>query len=127
MLSRFFIDRPVFALVISIVIALLGAVAVPSLPIEETPDITPPTVSIIGIWPGASAPVIADNVAVPIEQQVVVENTTRLMDEEGLQARAATAKAMEQVTGPVVATTPTTTRPSRTSGTCWSRSPPRWP
>ncbi len=70
MLSHFFIHRPVFALVISIVIALLGAVAVPSLPIEETPDITPPTVSVTGIWPGASAPVIADNVAVPIEQQV---------------------------------------------------------
>lgn len=70
MFSRFFIHRPVFALVISIVISLLGAIAVPSLPIEETPDITPPTVSVSGVWPGASAPVIADNVAVPIEQQV---------------------------------------------------------
>ena len=70
MFSRFFIHRPVFAFVVSIVIALLGAVAVPSLPIEETPDITPPTVSVTGMWPGASAPAIADNVAVPIEQQV---------------------------------------------------------
>ena len=70
MFSHFFIHRPVLALVISIVISLLGAVAVPSLPIEETPDITPPTVSVSGVWPGASAPVIADNVAVPIEQQV---------------------------------------------------------
>ena len=68
--SRFFIHRPVFALVISIVISLLGVVAIPSLPIEETPDITPPTVSVSGIWPGASAPVVADNVALPIEQQV---------------------------------------------------------
>ena len=70
MFSRFFIHRPVFAFVVSIVIALFGTVAVPSLPIEETPDITPPTVSVSGMWPGASAPAIADNVAVPIEQQV---------------------------------------------------------
>ena len=70
MFSRFFIHRPVFAFAVSIVIALLGAVAVPSLPVEETPNITPPTVSVTGMWPGASAPVIADNVAVPIEQQV---------------------------------------------------------
>lgn len=68
--SRFFIHRPVLALVISIVISLLGAVSIPGLPIEETPDITPPTVSVTGRWPGASAPVVADNVAVPIEQQV---------------------------------------------------------
>ena len=70
MLSSFFIQRPVFALVISIVVSLLGAVAVPNLPIEETPDITPPTVSVSAAYPGASAPAIADNVAVPIEQQV---------------------------------------------------------
>ena len=70
MLPRFFIHRPVFALVLSIVVALLGAVAIPVLPVEETPDITPPTVSVRAAWPGASAPVIAENVAVPIEQRV---------------------------------------------------------
>lgn len=70
MFARFFIHRPVFALASRSVISLLGAVAVPNLPIGETPDITPPTVSVNGIWPGASALVIADNVAVPIEQHV---------------------------------------------------------
>ncbi len=70
MLPRFFIHRPVFALVLSIVVTLLGAVAIPVLPVEETPDVTPPTVSVRAVWPGASAPVVAENVAVPIEQRI---------------------------------------------------------
>ena len=70
MFSRFFIHRLVLAFVVSCVIALLGAIAIPSGLIAETPDITPPTVSVTGVWPGASAPVIGDNVGVPIEQQV---------------------------------------------------------
>src|SRR5712691_9712821 len=70
MLARFFIDRPVLAWVISIVIILLGAIAAGFLPIAEYPDITPPTVRVTANYPGASASVVADTVAAPIEQQV---------------------------------------------------------
>src|SRR5712692_10885281 len=71
MLARFFIDRPVLAWVISVVIILLGAIAVGFLPVAEYPDITPPTVRVTAIYPGANARVVADTVAAPIEQQVV--------------------------------------------------------
>ncbi|MBX7168669.1 MAG: multidrug efflux RND transporter permease subunit [Pirellulales bacterium] len=69
-MARFFIDRPIFAAVVSIVITLLGAVAVNTLPIAQYPEITPPTVQVTCIYPGASAKVVADTVAAPIEQQV---------------------------------------------------------
>ncbi|MGD0518744.1 MAG: efflux RND transporter permease subunit, partial [Thermoguttaceae bacterium] len=70
MISRFFINRPIFASVLSIVIVIAGAVAIPSLPIAQYPDITPPTVQVSCMYPGASAQVVADTVAAPIEQQV---------------------------------------------------------
>ncbi len=70
MLARFFIDRPVLAWVISIVIVLLGGIAAGLLPIAQYPDITPPTVRVSGSYPGANAQVVADTVAAPIEQQV---------------------------------------------------------
>jgi multidrug efflux pump len=71
MLARFFIDRPVLAWVISIIIVLIGAVAAGFLPIAEYPEITPPTVRVSANYPGANAQVVADTVAAPIEQQVV--------------------------------------------------------
>src|SRR5712692_3358422 len=71
MLARFFIDRPVLAWVISVVIVLLGAIAVGFLPIAEYPEITPPTVRVTASYPGANAQVVADTVAAPIEQQVI--------------------------------------------------------
>src|SRR5947207_9366947 len=70
-LARFFIDRPVLAWVISVVIILLGAIAAGFLPIAEYPEITPPTVRVTASYPGANAQVVADTVAAPIEQQVV--------------------------------------------------------
>jgi multidrug efflux pump len=70
MLARFFIDRPVLAWVISIVILLLGAIAAGLLPIAEYPDVTPPTIRVTANYPGANAQVVADTVAAPIEQQV---------------------------------------------------------
>ncbi|MFO0927643.1 MAG: multidrug efflux RND transporter permease subunit [Gemmataceae bacterium] len=70
MLSRFFIDRPVFANVIAIVTLLLGGVALYRLPVERYPAITPPTVVVSAAYPGANAKVVADTVAAPIEQQV---------------------------------------------------------
>src|SRR5215813_5212741 len=71
MLARFFIDRPVLAWVISLVIVLLGSIAAALLPIAEYPEISPPTVQVTARYPGANAQVIADTVAAPIEQQVV--------------------------------------------------------
>ena len=70
MISRFFIDRPIFASVLSIVIVLSGAVTVTTLPIAQYPNITPPTVQVSCSYPGANAQVVADTVAAPIEQQV---------------------------------------------------------
>ena len=70
MLSRFFIHRPIFASVISLLILLIGLVALPVMPIEQTPDITPPTVKVSAVYPGASAEVIAETVAFPIENEV---------------------------------------------------------
>lgn len=70
MFSRFFIDRPILASVPSIIITLAGLAAVYSLPVAQYPEITPPTVRVSCTYPGASAQVVADTVAAPIEQQV---------------------------------------------------------
>ena len=70
MFSHFFIDRPIFASVLSIVILILGGVTFLGLPIEQTPNITPPTVSVRTYYPGASADVLADTVALPLEQEI---------------------------------------------------------
>src|SRR5436189_5698225 len=69
-ISRFFIDRPIFAAVLSIVITLAGAIAVFTLPLAQYPAITPPTITVMCNYPGASAQVVAETVAAPIEQQV---------------------------------------------------------
>ena len=69
-LSHFFIDRPIFASVLSILIVIIGLIARTALPIAEYPDIAPPTVNITATYPGASAQVIAETVATPIEQEV---------------------------------------------------------
>ena len=70
MFSKFFINRPIFASVLSIVIVLAGLIALRSLPVAQYPDITPPTVEVSASYPGANAQVVADTVAAPIEQQV---------------------------------------------------------
>ncbi|TVM33780.1 multidrug efflux RND transporter permease subunit [Oceanidesulfovibrio marinus] len=70
MFSRFFIDRPVFSCVLSILILLAGIVSIFALPIAEYPEITPPTVQIDATYPGADAQTAAESVASPIEQQL---------------------------------------------------------
>jgi multidrug efflux pump len=67
---RFFIDRPVFAAVISIVIVLAGALAIRALPIAQYPELTPPQVVVSATYPGASAETVAQTVAAPLEQQI---------------------------------------------------------
>ena len=70
MLSKFFVDRPIFATVLSLLIVLVGTLAMVSLPIAQFPPITPPTVRIRATYPGASAETVAQSLAAPIEQQL---------------------------------------------------------
>src|SRR5918911_15806 len=70
MFSHFFIERPIFASVMSIVITLAGAVAVVNLPVAQYPQITPPSIMVSCNYPGANGRVVAESVAAPIEQQV---------------------------------------------------------
>jgi len=69
-LSHFFIDRPIFAAVISIFITLIGGFAYFTLPVSQYPDVAPPTVVVKTSYPGASAQVVSDSVATPLEQQI---------------------------------------------------------
>jgi multidrug efflux pump len=69
-MSRFFVDRPIFATVISILIIIIGGVALLALPVAQYPEVTPPVVQVSALYPGASAKVVADTVAAPIEQEV---------------------------------------------------------
>lgn len=68
--SHFFIDRPIFATVLALIVTIVGLIAQRALPISEYPEIAPPTVNISAAYPGASAQVIAETVATPIEQEV---------------------------------------------------------
>ena len=69
-ISRFFIDRPIFASVISIVIVILGGVGFFRLPVAQYPEIAPPTITVTGPYPGASSDVVASTVVTPIEEQI---------------------------------------------------------
>ena len=69
-MSRFFVNRPIFASVVSIIIVLLGALAYFRLPVEEYPELAPPVVRVEAQYPGANAQTIADTVAAPLEQEI---------------------------------------------------------
>src|ERR1043165_2964470 len=69
-ISKFFIDRPIFAGVISIFIFLVGLIAMFQLPISEYPEVVPPSVVVTAQFPGANAKVIAETVATPLEEQI---------------------------------------------------------
>src|SRR6201988_2296381 len=70
MISKYFIDRPVLANVLAILMIVIGGVALLTLPVAQYPDVTPPTVQVTTRYPGASARTMVDTVALPIEQQV---------------------------------------------------------
>ncbi len=70
MFSKFFIDRPIFATVLALLIVVAGLVTLGILPIAQYPDITPPTVQVSAVYPGANAQTVAQTVGIPIEQQV---------------------------------------------------------
>ena len=70
MLSVFFIERPKFALVISLVLSIMGAIAYLVLPVEQFPDITPPVVNVTATYTGANDKPVENSVAAPLESQV---------------------------------------------------------
>ncbi len=77
MISRFFIERPIFANVIAFVTIIIGVICLYSLPVAQYPQIVPPTIQVSTRYPGASAEVVAATIGVPIEQAVNgVENST---------------------------------------------------
>ena len=67
---RFFIDRPVFSGVISVVIVLMGVIAMKTLPVEQYPDIAPPTINVFATYPGANAETVQKAVIVPLEEAI---------------------------------------------------------
>src|SRR5256885_5373685 len=69
-ISHFFIDRPIFAAVVSIAFVILGAVSFARLPVAQYPEIAPPIINVQGQYPGASAEIVAATVVAPIEQQI---------------------------------------------------------
>jgi len=84
MISRFFIERPIFANVIAIITIILGAVSLLNLPVAQYPNIVPPTIQVVTRYPGASAEVIAKTVGIPIEQGVNgVENSMYMSSTSG--------------------------------------------
>jgi multidrug efflux pump len=70
MFARFFIDRPIFATVVSVVIVVVGAVSFVGLPVAQYPEIAPPTIQLSAVYPGASAKVVAETVATPLEVEI---------------------------------------------------------
>jgi hydrophobe/amphiphile efflux-1 (HAE1) family protein len=68
--SHFFIDRPIFAAVLAIVIVIVGAIAYPTLPVAQYPEVVPPTIEVRASYPGANAEVVAATVATPLEQEI---------------------------------------------------------
>ena len=95
-ISHFFIDRPIFAAVISVIITILGAVSFLHLPIAQYPEIAPPLISVTGQYPGASAEVVASTVVTPIEQQINgVENMIYIASNSTADGRFSIAVSFE--------------------------------
>ena len=80
--AHIFVDRPIFAAVISIIITLSGAIAYTQLPVAQYPEVAPPTIQVTASYPGASAEVVAETVAAPLEQEINgVENSIYMLSQ----------------------------------------------
>src|SRR5260221_2825151 len=103
-MARFFIDRPIFAWVIAIIIMAAGALAIRELPIEQYPNIAPTTVQISATYPGASARALEDSVTQVIEQAMTgIDHLMYLSSSSSSQGTASTALTFEAGTDPDVA------------------------
>src|SRR5438046_9252274 len=97
-ISHFFIDRPIFAAVLSIVFVILGAVAFFRLPIAQYPEIAPPIINVTGQYPGASAEVVASTVVAPTEEQINgVENMISMSSSSTAEGRFTVAVSLRVV------------------------------
>ncbi len=98
-LSHFFIDRPIFAAVLSIVIVLVGSIAYVALPVAQYPEIAPPTVQVTAAYPGASAEVVSQTVATPLEQEINgVDGMIYMQSQSTADGRATVTITFEQGT-----------------------------
>lgn len=103
-LPRYFIDRPIFAIVISILIVIAGLLAFTRLPLSEYPAVTPPTVQVVAAYPGASPQTIAETVAAPIEQAIMgVEGMIYMTSQTATDGRMTTNVTFAQGVDPEVA------------------------
>src|SRR6202047_215457 len=95
-ISHFFIDRPIFAAVVSIVFVIVGAVSFSRLPVAQYPEIAPPVVNVVGQYPGASAEIVAATVVSPIEDQINgVENMMYMSSNSSADGRFSIAVTFE--------------------------------
>jgi len=102
--SRFFVDRPIFAAVLSIIVFTAGLIAIPLLPVTEYPEVVPPTVTVRAVYPGANPKVIAETVATPIEEAINgVENMMYMKSVAGSDGVLAMTITFKQGTDPDLA------------------------
>ena len=100
-ISRFFVDRPIFAAVLSIIIFVVGLIAMPLLPISEYPEVSPPSVVVRASYPGANPKVIAATVATPLEEQINgVENMIYMSSQSGADGQMALTVTFKLGTDP---------------------------
>ena len=111
---RFFIDRPIFAIVLSVLLLIAGLLALLRLPLSEYPSVAPPTVTVVAAYPGASPEVIAETVASPIEQAVNgVEGMLYMASQAATDGRMTLTVTFEQGTDPDIAQVQVQNRVSR--------------
>ena len=80
--SRVFVDRPILAAVLSILVLVAGLIAIPNLPISEYPEVVPPSVGVTAIYPGANPKTIADTVAAPLEEAMTIQSPAGTLSNE---------------------------------------------
>jgi len=113
-IPRFFVDRPIFAVVLSVLMLIAGGLTLLKLPLSEYPQVTPPTVQVVASYPGANPEVIAETVAAPLEQAINgVENMLYMSSQAATDGRMTLTIAFKQGTDPDMAQIQVQNRVSR--------------